>query len=613
MRTLAATVLLVPLLALGTARAKPETPEGKARFALIGKIETLDPPKASSESARTCVANLYDQLYEYDHLKRPYELKPCLAAELPEISEDGRTHTIRLEPGIRYVDDPCFPGGKGRAVTASDVVFCIKRMMDAHTKSPGQWMLERKITGLDAFVKASAKVTPNPNRSVYRERDGYPDVPGLRALDDLTLRVHLLEPMPELPWLMALPWVSIYPPEAVKQYGTLLARRAVGTGPYKLTLFIGGRRLLLQWNPDYREERYPKTGTGRDHREGMMKCAGRRLPLNALVEVTTYDGEGAAQAAWGAFKNGEADCAEIPRGDSLTAAVDVRTNRLLPWLAKRGVRLHRDPRLEVFYDAFNHEDPVLGRPAGEKARALRRAICLATDDVYAMTRLYGHQSERVYGPVLPEMRGYDEAFSNDWLRQDDESREEAVALAKELLEEAGIPMAKGVPVLRMHIMSDKGALLVFQIFQRQLAEVGIRVEAVPVTWPEMQAALNAKKAQMWTSSWYADYPDAQNFLQLFYGPNSPDPNFSNYRNDEFDDYYAEARLLPPGDDRDLAYRQMQRIVADDCIWRFKFRRIRWSASQPWISGYRHNDVVQKYFKYCHVDEDARTKAIEGWK
>lgn len=600
-------LLVLPLLALGTAHGGPEeTPEGKVRFAVVGKIETLDPPKASSEAARTCVANLYDQLYEYEHLTRPYRLKPCLAAAMPEISADGRTHTIRLKPGIRYVDDVCFRGGQGRAVTADDVVFCIKRMMDARTQSPGQWMLARKINGLDDFVAASAKIAANPNRSVYREIDGYPTVAGLEVVDELTLRIHLVKPMPELPWLMALPWLSVYPPEAVKIHGARLGKHAVNTGPFKVTLLIGDRKLLLQWNPAYREEHYPKTGTGRDRQAGLLRSAGRRLPLSALFEVTAYP---AAQTAWTAFQARQADCAEIDR-DSLATAVDVRTGRLLPYLKQRGVRLHRDPRLEIHYDAFNWEDPVIGGPAGERGRAIRRAICLAVDDEYALTRLYTNQAERVFGPILPEMHAYRDQFTNEWLPQADETREDVLEIARETLADAGIPEARGVPVLRMHIMDDPTSRNVFDILKRQVAEVGIRIEAVPVSWPEMQAVLKAKQAQMWSSSWYADYPDAQNFLQLFYGPNAPDPNFSNYRNADFDEYYAEARLLPPGEDRDLAYREMQRIVTDDCPWRFKFRRIRWSASQGWLSGYRHNDVVQKCFKYCHADEAARKKAAK---
>lgn len=604
-------VAFLSLLVLGApVCADPaERPEGKARYALVGAIETLDPAKCASEAARTCVVNLFDQLYEYDHLKRPYALQPCLAEGMPRISEDGRTHTIRLKKGIRYVDDSCFPGGKGREVTAADVVFCIKRVMDAHTKSPGQWILARRIIGLDDFVEASGKVAPNPRRSAYRPIDGFPTVSGLEAPDDHTLRIHLLQPMPELPWILAMQWFSVYPPEAVRAHGERLGRHAVGTGPFQVTLLLDDRKLLLQWNPGYREEHYPDSGTGRDRAQGLLENAGRRLPLNVLVEVTAYKDP---LGAWSAFLNGEADCAEIPR-DAFQAVVDPSTGRLLPYLAARGVRLHRDPRLEIFYDAFNWEDPVVGGAAGERGRALRRAICLATDDVWAMTRLYTNLSERVFGPILPEMAGYDRAFSNDWLRQEDETREAALELAREILAEAGIPEARGVPALKMHILDDATSRQVFNILQQQVSEVGIRIEPVPVKWPEMQALLKAKGAQMWTSSWYADYPDAQNFLQLFYGPNAPDPNFSNYQNDEFDALYAQARLMQPGRERDELYQQMQLTVADDCPWRYRFRRIRWSASQPWLSGYRHNDVVAKYFKYCRADEKARAATIAKWK
>jgi oligopeptide transport system substrate-binding protein len=610
MRTLLLLALVLPLAAGGVARADPEErPKGKLRIALAGKIETLDPPKAASEQARICVTNLFDQLYEYEHLARPYRLKPCLAAAMPEISEDGLVQTIRLRKGIRYRDDPCFPGGKARELVAADVVFCLKRLMDAHVKSPGRWMLEQKIVGLDAFAAASADKPEDPHRHAYGPVAGYPAVAGLLATGPHTLQVKLLKPMPELVWLLAGTWMSVYPPEAVKQYGARFGEHPVSTGPYDVTLFVGQRTLLLQRDPGYREDRYPTEGMPGDERDGYLADAGRLLPLHAYVEVKSYE---TAQAAWLAFQSGQADYAEIPR-DSFAAVVVPATGEPHEWVKERGVRLHRDPRLEIQYDAFNMEDPVLGQPAGEKGLAIRRAISVAADDVYAMTRLYTHVSERVYGPLLPEFDGYDHEFRNDWLPRDGESRKDLVAAAADILAEAGLEGGKGVPALKMHIMNDPSSAVVFGVLKKHLAEIGLTVEPVPVDWPTMQAALKEGKAQMWSSSWYADYPSAQNFLQLFYGPNAPDPNFTRYSNPEFDEYYEEAYGLPAGQERTDAYRMMQRIAANDCPWRYRFRRIRWAASHQWLSGYRHNDIVPKYFKYCRPDDAARQKAVESWK
>ena len=598
--------LLLCALALslpGTARAEPgDTPAGTVRLAVAGTIESLDPAKASSATARACTANLYDQLFEYDYAARPFALTPGLAAGMPEVTRKGRELTITLKQGVRYHDDPCFPDKRGRAVTAEDVAYCIKRVMDAQTQSVARFVLVNKIVGLDAFHEASKKVPPNPRLQEYSKDTGYPDVAGLEVLDDQRLRIHLVEPTPELPWLLALDWLSIYPPEAVRFYGPQLGMKVVSTGPYRVVMFLDNRKLILRRNPRYREERYACPAD--DEFE-----AGVSLPRTEKIEVRAFR---TPQDAWGAFLNGDVDHAEIPR-DAFLSVVDPRTQSLLAWAQERRIRLHRNPRLEIFYDAFNWKDKVVGGPAGAKGRAIRRAICLAADDTWAMERLYTNQSERLFGPILPELTGYDPDFTNEWVRQQDESREEALALARETLAEAGLEGGKGVPVLKMHILSDPTSRRVFDILQKQLGDIGIRIEPVPVTWPELQQAWKDDTTQMWSSSWYADYPSTQNFLQLLYGPSAGEPNYSNYKNPEFDKRYEEARALPPGEDPSEIYEEMQDIAMQDCPWRMRFRRIRWAASQEWLHGFRHNDIVPKYFKYLRVDEEARASRRKAWK
>lgn len=588
---LVAIALLVVLSA--PALAGPEAPpSGTVRFAYTGEIETLDPALASSEPARTCVHNIFDQLYEHAHLPRPYRLKPALAAAPPEVSEDGLTQTIRLRKGVRFVDDACFPDSRGRELTAEDVVFCVKRLMDANVKSPHTWMFERKIKGLDAFAASSKKASVNPTRSAYRTSEGYAEVPGLEVVDAHTLRIHLLEPTPELAWMLASTWVSVYPPEAVRKYGKQLGRHPIGTGPYRLLLYDAKRALTLRRNPRYRSEKnVPEYEGGATY----------SLPRNDTVEVKTYKDP---RATWAAFLAGDVDCAEIAR-DAFTTSVDVRTERLLPHLAERGVTLHRDPRLEVHYDAFNMKDPVLGHPAGAKGKALRTAICLATDDVYALTRLYTHHSERVFGPILPEMAGYRREFTNPTLPGLGETRAEALEVAKEVLSEAGIEDPAAIPVLKMHITPDAGARGAFEHFQRHLKALGLRVEPIAKEWTEMRKDVKAGRAQMWASSWHADYPDAQNFLMCFYSRNTPEPNSTYYRNPEFDEVYEECRGVGPGQEREELLREMQDIVVRDAVWRFKFRRIRWTCTHERLEGFRFNGIAPKYFKHCAVKDAPR--------
>jgi ABC-type transport system substrate-binding protein len=573
---------------------------------LVDAIKGLDPAQADDEISSICVLSLYDQLYEYHYLKRPFELKPCLAEAMPELSEDRLTCTIRLREGIRYADDPCFPGGRGREVVASDVVFSLLRLMDARTNSPGSWILEGRLEGLDAFVKASETVPEDPHRDAYRASEGYPEVPGLSAPDDRTLVLRLTEPYAELTWVLAMGYASVLPPEAVRRYGRQLQRHAVGSAAYTLETFLPAQKIVLRRNPSFREERYPAEGAPGDAEAGRLADAGRRLPLNERVVATVFR-ESSPQ--WLYFRRGYLDRTTIPK-DTFDVAVDAVSGALRPEFVEQGVRLDKDPKIEVIYDCFNMEDPVVGTPAGEKGRALRRAMSLASDDEWAIRHLYNGRAVRVDGPILEEFPEHDPEFRNPWKPGPGESRAQTLARARKILADAGFPGGKGVPVIEQDVLDNDTSRQFFQAFQRDMKEVGIPVRAYQVTWPEHLTRTREKKAQMWGIAWGADYPAAQNFLQLFYGPNaSPGPNGSNYANPEFDRLYEEAARLGEGPERTALYRRMQEIVVDDCVWGFRYRRVNFNLLRPWLHGYRYNDLSQKYFAYCRVEPALREQWV----
>src|SRR5204863_6302349 len=96
----------------------------------------------------------------------------------------------------------------------------------------------------------------------------------------------------------------------------------------------------------------------------------------------------------------------------------------------------------------------------------------------------------------------------------------------------------------------------------------------------------------------------------FYGPNeSPGPNGANFHDDEFDALYKRAASMQPTEERKQLYRRMQQIVVDKCIWIFKYRRLNFNLIEPWLHGYRFNDISAKYFKYCRVDDAPRTDTV----
>jgi oligopeptide transport system substrate-binding protein len=582
----------------------PEEPPNTLHLDVQQEVKGLDPSQADEEMAGTLVQNVYDTLYEYHHLKRPFELVPCLAEAMPEVTDEEKTYRIRLKKGVRFVDDPCFveSAGRGREMTADDVVFCLKRLMDAKTDSPGTWLLERKVEGLDDFHEASKKFEKHRGA-----RRGYPDVAGLRVVDRHTVEVRLVEPYPQLVWVLAMGYTSIYPPEAVAHYGDEFLNHAVGTGPYRVVEFSNAQRTILERNPTYREDLYPSDGNPGDAERGRLDDAGKRLPLNDRVVVTVFK---ELQPRWLYFMSGFLDRALIPK-DNFAGAVDPKTMELLPDLAARGIRLDKDPKLEVIYDCFNMLDPVFGQSAGEKGRAIRCAMHLANDEDWANEHLYNRRVSPLAGPLIQEFSEFDPSFVNPWKRRPGETRAQALDRARAILAEAGYPGGRGIPEIAYEVNDDSTSGQHFMAFQRDMAEVGIRVRPNQVTWSEMIQRTRLGKAQMWGLAWGADYPDPQNFMQLFYGPNkAPGPNGSNYQNPELDRLYERAQAMSPGPERTALYRDMQRIVVDDCVWIFKYRRLQFNLMQPWLHGYRYNDLSYKYFKYCRVDSRERGRDVE---
>ena len=605
MRRMLRPVLLAVLTVLGTpVLVRAEDPPSRSepvtlRVPLLAPLGSLDPAQVDTEGESLCVGHLVETLYMPDPFRRPFSLVPRLAAALPTVSEDGLTWRIPLRADARFADDECFRAteGKGRAVAASDVVFSWLRVMDAQTKSPATWLLEGRIVGLDAFADASARMRPRKKRSTYGAHEGFPPVPGLRAVDERTLEIRLTAPFPDLGWVLAMPALGVLPPEAVAEHGEGLSERPVGSGPYRVSKDSRLERPFFSRNPTFRTEVAPPEAT-----EGIR---GRRITIVAFVEPRIHLEPGPQVDA---FSAGLLEHSGVPK-DYVDAFVDPRTRALRPGWTERGVRLETSPRLELIYDCFNFDDPVLGRAAGEKGRALRRAMSLALDEEWSREHLYNGRVERVEGPILPEFPEHDPAFVNPWKRRAGESMEQARERARQVLTEAGMPGGKGVPALHYDVSDDSTDEQFFKAFRDDMAKIGLTVNPHRATWQEQIARQRQAKFQITGLAWGADWPTASNFLQLFYGPNrAPGSNSSNFSDARFDELYSRAERLPVGAQRTDLCRQMQALVVDEAVWIFRYRRTQWTLRQPWLAGAVPTDLATAPWAYMAVDAERRAKA-----
>jgi len=308
----------------------------------------FDPVRASDVLSNRIISQICEKLFQYAYLERPYKLEPCLADGMYEVSEDKLTYTIRIKKGVRYADNPCFTetGGKGRELVAQDFIYSWKRLADAKNDPEGYWIFQGYIKGLDEFHEASQEAEPT---------DYSKEIEGFQALDKYTIQIKLVKPYPRLPYVLAMNYTCPVPREAVEYYGEEFLNNPVGTGPFLLSRWEHWHRIVLDRNPNFRDEFYPSKGEPGDEEKGLLNDAGKKLPLADRVVYTIIK---QSQPAWLYFLSGYVDMSGIPKDSWNTAMATLL--KLSPEMEKRNVTLWRSRDYSVGYTSFNMNDPVIG-------------------------------------------------------------------------------------------------------------------------------------------------------------------------------------------------------------------------------------------------------------
>ena len=553
-------------------------PANTLHLATPEKIKGMDPVFADDLYAGTEVHRVYESLYQYHYLKRPYVLIPNLAEAMPEISSDGKTYTLKLKKGVLFQDDASFKAsnGKGREMTAEDVVYSYKRLADPKLASSGWWIFDGKLVGLNEWRDAQGKAATT---------DYSVPVEGLKAVDRYTVQLKLIQRSSQIGYALAMAFTAVVPREAVEAYGKEFLNHPVGTGPFRIEEYNPTSKLVYVKNPTYRQELYPSEGAPGDKEGGLLADAGKALPLSdkVIVSIIVED-----QPRWLNFMAGKLDRAAIPK-DNFDQAVDKAQN-LKPELAQKGIILFKDPSLDVTHESFNMADPLIG-----KNKLLRQALSLAYNPAPAIDLFYNGRAIVAQGPIPPGLAGYDEAMKNPY-------KQFSIEKAKELLAKAGYPGGKGLPPIEYATTSSSTSRQMNEYLQKQFEAIGVTLKMNTYSWPEFQAAIKNKKGQMWGFAWGADYPDAENFLQLFYSKNgSPGPNDANYSNPEFDRLYEKSLTLQDTPERTAIYQQMVKLVVEDCPWIFGVHRLSYSLGNKWLKNYKYHEFENSAFKYLRVD------------
>lgn len=542
------------LLAMAAACSRPgvDSEVKRYRHSDDGVPTNIDPLQAATVYSNQIVVSVYDTLYRYKYLARPYVLVPNLAAGMPEISDDGLTYTLTLKPGVRFIDDEAFPDGKGREVTAHDVVYSLKRHFDPARVSQGRWLWDRKIEGLNQWMDAGA--------------DYDAAVPGLLAVDDHTVRVRLVKPFPQFMNTLAQGFAAIVPHEAVTAYGEGLGTRAVGSGPWKLERYTREQVRLVR-NPDFRKEPLDLAYEGYDaalHGHlGIAHLDGKPSPF---VDELWIDFIQESAARWASFTSGrEIQMSGLPveQTDIVLASKDPVA--LKPEYAQR-YHLDTGPEAGLVFTVFNMADPDIGNVPDPQRNAMNRALRCAMRDAFDWQqrndRFYSGLGEVFPGVIPPLLAEFDATLSRDSVTHNPER-------ARARLAEAGWT-AENLPTLDYGLVASVLGREMAEEFRGYMAAVGIPPEKINIksyaTFGDYNRALRTSELPIMGYGWGLDYPDAENVLQLFYGPNAaPGSNAANYRNPAYDALYEQSSVMLPSAARSEIYRQMNQMLIDDCV------------------------------------------------
>ena len=578
--------LIVASLLANCTKSGPKVDDGTLRLALgPADAKTLDPSLVEDVYSATITSMIYEGLLEYHYLKRPHELVPLLAEELPRVSKDGLTYTFKIRKGVRFMDHASFPEGKGRELKAVDFVYSFLRVADPKLDGGGFWIFDGHVVGINDWREKQKSA----EKSDYAAK-----VEGFQALDDYTLQIKLKSKYPQLLFVLAMPISFVVPREVVEAVGKDFVNTPVGTGPYKLTNWLRNSKLSFEKNPNFRGQMYPSEGEASDQQLGRLADAGKPLPFADKVEYHVFVED---STQWLTFKSGGLDESAIPK-DNYKEAIDEKTKELASEFSAKGIRLQKVAEPDVTYIAFNMEDPVIKKGGAN----LRKAISLAVDKERNIDLFSNGRAILAHSPVPPGLAGYDESFVSPFTSHDIEK-------AKEYLAKAGFPEGKGLPELVFESTQGTTSRQRAEKFQSDLEKIGIKVKTNINQFAELTEKTNKKRAQIWGIAWLADYPDAENFLQLLYGPNkSPGPNGSNFDNKEYNRLFEKMRGMMDSPERRKIITQMKNVFVEELPWITESHRIAYRLERPWLKNYKHGYMGSSFAKFLRVDTQERANA-----
>ncbi len=594
-RTGALAAVLALAATLAGAEARTAEPAKTLRIAFAIAETSFDPAFASDAASDSVIDNIIESMLDYDYLARPVKLVPRTLEALPTVEDSGRTYVCRVRKGIMFTPDPAFKGVP-RELTAADYAYSIKRHLDPVQRSPWAWLVEGKLVGGDEAQAAATRA----GRFDY-------DAPlaGLEVVDRYTLKIRLKAPDYRFAYVLAVPNMGAVAREVVEAYGRDIGAHPVGTGAYRLAEYKRSSRIVLEANPGFRRVAYvPVVPVPAASQPLVAALKDKRLPLVPRIEISVIE-EG--QARWLAFLKGEVDLLSAVPAEFTDVALE--NGRLKPNLASSGIRHHVQTRPNVSFTYFNMEDPVVGGYTPEKV-ALRRAIGMGYNIEEVIRVLAKGRAVAATGPIPPGIEGFDPKLRTNAQIYDP-------GAARALLDKFGYrdrngdgyrETPDGKPlVLERWSTPVSAARQGDELWRKNMDAIGLRMEFRKEKLPEMRKMARQGKIPMRGDGWNADYPDAENFMQLLYGPNAGQENNARFNLPDFNKLYEEARAMPDSPKRTALFSGMTELVVAYAPWRMGVHDIEDHLTHAAVRHYVPHPIRSQSWMFLELDRGAAVK------
>ncbi|MEQ9463504.1 MAG: ABC transporter substrate-binding protein [Haliea sp.] len=654
----------------------PPSPEGMVTYqSMISPAppKHLDPAISYASDESLILMQIYEPPMGYHFLKRPYELIPLGVEDLPgitylnaggeEIDPDLEEvafsrYRLTVRADARYQPHPAFavddsgaprylftdpeagrafsqisdfPHTGSRAVHANDYVYAIKRLADPLNGSPMLGFMAQYIVGMKEFSDTLQHV----------ERDGWLDLDrfpmqGLEVIDERTFEITIKGRYPQFSYWLAMQFFSPIPPEVDRFFknpgfidrNLTLDWWPVGSGPFMMVKNDPNSEIVLERNPNFREDYYPSEGEPGDAEQGLLDDAGKRLPL---VDRAVFRLEKEVLSLWTKFLQGYYDRSGENHGNTNRVfdqafVVGPEGVELSEEMADREISVSPDVKPALYYYGFNMRDPVVGGYSEDK-RKLRQALQIAFDTEEYLNIFYKGNGIAAHTPIPPGIPGHVEGraginpYVYDWV--DGKPQRKSIDYARQLLVEAGYPKGRdartGEPLkIFIDVQSQAISNTSMNWIDRAFARIGVQVEYRPADWNRTREKLLTGNTQIYSHGWLADYPDPENFLFLLFGPESPlickcdGANNSNYGSEEYDELFRAMRVLPAGDERETIVARMVDLFRKDAVWLFAYYPKDIYLNNSWVHNNKRHGISKSTLKYVRIDEALREQKRAEW-